>query len=167
MAYSAKNAVGEVVLINIIRALYVAVCFSFFLPMFKGMAMWLEIEESLSAITLTGFDTIFGVGNSFIWGSPFALAVFIFPFLAIMATMIDSLYYRLHIVVLVASIAGAVLSVVYFIAMMISLNADLELFGITIREARTSLSWGCLVLIGIYAANIALSFLYKKVADEK
>lgn len=164
MAYSTKNVIGEVALINIIRILYVGVCISFFLPMFKGEVIYLDIDELAESAILTGFNTIFGAGNN-ISGSPFALIAFMFPAVAIIATLIDFLYDRLHIVCYIMGAIGIISTIVYTVAEMIMLNSSLTIFGITIKEANGSLSWGILVPIGLYAVSVVLAFLYKKVAD--
>jgi hypothetical protein len=113
---------------------------------------------------LTGFDTIFGVGN--ISGSPLALAVFMFPVLAIMATLLGFLYDHLHIVAYILGGIGIVMTIVYTLATMVVMNDTTSFFGVTIREARGSLSWGIIVPIGIYAVTILLAVLYRKVADD-
>jgi hypothetical protein len=164
MAYSKKNAICEVTLINIIRITYVAICVCFVLPMFKGEVTWLGTTMLTTTHTLTGFDTIFGVDDTLISGHPLALVVFIFPLIAIMATLLDFLYDYLHIIVLVASIAGFLLTLVYFIAVMVLLHDELTYFGISIYHIRANLSWGFFVHTGLYVATMCLSFLYKKTA---
>jgi hypothetical protein len=132
-------------------------------PMFKGEVIYFQIDELPVPHTLTGFDTIFGVGS--ISGTPLALAKFLLPIVAIMATLIDFFYYKLHIVIYIASGIGIVFTIVYFIAILINLNGSEEIFGFTFYQARTNLSWGCLIMLGTYVLTLALAFFEGRVAE--
>ena len=165
MAYTEKNVVAEIILINIIRIAFVAVCVSFIFPLFNSTIMFFDVDMFSSSQTLTGFNMIFGIESSNVTGHPFALVMFMFPVIAIMVTMIDFLYNHLHIVILISGIVGIILSIVFFIAGLVNMNGKEKLFDVTLYEVQTGLSWGCLIILGIYVAIIGLSFLYKGVAE--
>jgi len=166
MAYTEKNVFGEIVLINLIRLAFAAVCVCFAFPMFKTTVTYFGIDVLQSEQTLTGFNTIFGIVGSSAAGHPFALVMFVFPIIAIMVTLTDFLYNYLHIAILITGIAGAILSVVFYIATLVKLNGKEQFFNFTLYEVRTGLSWGCLLILGLYVAIIVFSFLYGKVAKE-
>jgi hypothetical protein len=172
MAYSAKNAVAEIALINIIRALYIGVCVSFMFPMFKANVTLLDLSlqegftTSTTTHTLTGFQTIFGVADTTVSGNPFALAIFILPIAAIMVTLLNFLYDYLHIVIYIIGGIGIVSSIVYAVVATTSLANTIDFLGITMQEIRGGLSWGIFLLIAIYAATIGIALLYKRATDE-
>jgi hypothetical protein len=165
MAYTTKNAVGEVVLINIIRLLYISVCVSFFAPMFKGEVVWFGMEFTATPYAMTGFDAIFGIEGTTANGHPLALVMFVFPIIAVIVTLLDFIYKRLHIAMYIIGGLGILMTVVFAAAAISSLNDSISIFGITLLEVRSGLSWGIFVPLGFYALSIGAAFLFDRVAD--
>jgi hypothetical protein len=164
MKYSAKIAVAEVATVNLIRIACVALCLYFFLPMFNTEVI--GILGQSNKYSLTGFDSLFGVKGSGIYGSPFALIAFIFPLVVLAVSLLDFLGKHVYTAVYISGAVGIILSIVYFLSVLFSLNDKQSLFDVTMYEMRTGLSWGCLAVIVTYVLIVVLAFLCKRFNDD-
>jgi hypothetical protein len=156
----------EVVDIIIVRIACVTLCLFFFFPMVKTSITYLSSDLLSESYTLNGFDMIFGVFGSNIYGNPFALIIFIFPIVILMISFMDFLGDHVHTAILVLSIIGAVLSIVFFISVLFTLSGKTNLFDMTLYEMRSSLSWGVLPIFGIYIFIIVLAIIGKKMNSD-
>jgi len=134
--------------------------------MFFSEITWLDLDVINSTHTLTGFDTLFGVKGSGIYGNPFTLVMFLFP-IAILAgsTLLLFLNQHMYTVIFVAGIIGFILSIVYFITTLSVMNNKESIFDFTFYEMKTGLSWGVFPILGTYILITVLAFLCKRACE--
>jgi hypothetical protein len=165
MKYTKTVAIMDVSSLVILRAACVISCFHFFLPMINTTISYFDLDMFSSSNTLTGFNMIFGVAGSNIYGSPFALMMFVFPIIVLMISFLDFLSDYVYTVLFISGILGVVLSVVFFVSALFKLNGKESIFDVTIYEMRAGLSWGVLPVIGTYILISVLAMVCKKLND--
>lgn len=153
----------EIAGLIIIRIACLALCLYFFLPLFTVSKTLLDTDLLKETQVLTGFNTIFGVKGSGVYGNPFALVAFLFPIaLLIGSAFLSFLNEHMYTTLFISSIIGFILSIIYFIATVTFLNQKESLFDFTLYEMKTGLSWGVLLILGTYLLIIAMSLLGKR-----
>jgi len=136
----------------LIRIAFVAICLSFFLPMFKVEGVVFGINFPITKIS--GFKSILGLRGSEFHGNPFALAAFVYPLIMITVSFIDFLYEKFFVTVLVEGIVGLLLSLVYFFSEIMYIYQRS-----TYSEFKTGISVGSLVITLIYLVIIGVSII--------
>jgi hypothetical protein len=150
----------------LIRIACVAVCLCFFLPMFKVTQTLFDWDILSDTHTLTGFNMIFGLRGSGIYGVPFALVVFLYPAVVLFSTFMSFLDKYLYTVIISLGIAGAILSSVFFVLVLFMLNKKESVFDVTIHEMRAGFSWGVPLILVAYVIIVLFAFRCKRDYDE-
>ena len=158
MAKAERDTFFEITGLIIIRIACISVCICFGLPMFKS--------ESIPNYILSGFGTILGVPEIAIFGNKIALTAFLFP-IAILVCSAFLLFLEKHMytIIFISGVIGILLSIAYFISTLGNLNKKQGFFDFNFQEIQTGITWGCLVILGLYAVIIIFSLLCMKVAE--
>jgi hypothetical protein len=166
MAYTTKTAILEYTGLNLIRIACVAICIFFFFPMFKTEIVYFDISSFPRSETLTGFNTMFGIPGSMIYGNPFSLVKFLFPIVILVVSFFGFLDKHVYTSIYISGAVGLLLSIIYFISVVTTLNHKESIFDFTLFEMRTGLSFGVLLMLGAYVLIIVIAFLCKRAYDD-
>ncbi|MCL1903377.1 MAG: hypothetical protein FWF94_03055 [Oscillospiraceae bacterium] len=154
MAYTQKNVIGEIAGLIILRISCLAACLCFGLPMFY--------TSIIPNYTLSGFGSILGVQESVIHGTPISLIAFVFPIIILIITFLEFLNENMYTATFIFGIIGFIITVIYFIAETTYLNQKANFFDFNLYDLKTWLSWGSLILLGIYLFITVLSLLCRR-----